>query len=106
MRWLLKLRTAQDLPMPQRIDFSRFVSRLDGRTLHVLTLELDNDTDVTGWATAVNATERDELHVVGDTHTWTHVRARTGWRDDGPGVDWHLIEVTGNHHRRPRADRR
>jgi hypothetical protein len=104
LRWLLRLRAAGNLPMPQRIDFGQIVSRFDGRTLYILTLELDPDTDVTGWAHAVGADDREELPVTGDTHTWTSVRARTSWRTDGPRVDWHLIEVSSYHHYRPRAD--
>ena len=104
LRWLLQLRKADNLPMPQRIDFGQIVSRVDGRTLYVLTLELDTDADVTGWATAVGADHRDDLPITGDTHTWTHVRACTGWRRDQPRVDWHRIEVTSNHNRRPRVD--
>ena len=105
LRWLLKLGKADNLPLPRRIDFGQLVSPVDGRTQRVLTLELDDDTDVTGWANAVGAQERDELPVTGQTHTWTHVRACTGWRRDQPRVDWHRIEVTGNPHRRPRVDR-
>lgn len=104
LRWLLKLRTAHNLPMPKRIDFTQFTSKINGRTLRCLLLDLDDDTDVTAWANAVNANRRDRFPVVGDTRTWTHVVARTDWRDDGPRVDWHLIEITSNHCDRLPAD--
>jgi hypothetical protein len=104
LRWLLKLRTAHHLPMPQRIDFGQLTSPTgDGSVLRYLMLELDNDADVTGWATAVNANRVDQLAVTGSTHTWTDVFARTDWRR-GPRVDWHQIQVASNHHYRPRTD--
>jgi hypothetical protein len=104
LRWLLELHTAHDMPMPKRIDFGQLVCPADGRALRYLTLDLDNDTDVTCWAQAVDANRWDELPISGKTHTWTHVTARTDWRDDGPLVDWHLIEVASKHHYRPRVD--
>jgi hypothetical protein len=97
LRWLISAGQANNLPMPARIQFGRFVDPF-GETRRYLTLDLDDDADLTGWATAIDADDSQEFDVVGDTHTWTHVAARTGWRD-GPNVDWHLIEVTTRHHR-------
>ncbi|MBG0567921.1 hypothetical protein [Actinoplanes aureus] len=105
LRRLLKLRTAHKLPMPKRIDFGEFSSPVDGSVLRYLTLELDDDVDVTGWAKAVDAESFDELSVTGDTHTWTLATAQTEWRYDEPRVDWHHIRVTSRHNSRPRTDR-
>lgn len=100
LRWLLNLAATNGLPMPTRIDFRQF--RWPGRraTVRYLTVELDNDTDLIGWADAIGATEVDDMTVTGDTHTWIHRRARTPWRT-GARVDWHCIEVNSDHHRQP-----
>ena len=102
LRWLLKLRTAHRLPMPKRIDFSEISSPTgDDSVLRYLVLELDTDTDITGWA---HADRFDQFPVTGQTHTWTHLIARTPWRTGGPRVDYHQIQVLSNHHHRPRTD--
>jgi hypothetical protein len=101
LRWLLKLRKAHNLLMPKRIDFGEFTLPVDGRTVRYLTLELDNDADISGWAQAVGAGDRDEFPVTSGTHTWTCVRADTHERADGPRVDWHMVAVTSYHNYRP-----
>jgi hypothetical protein len=100
LRWLLNLAVANTLPMPTRIDFREYPSPVRRATVRYLTVELDNDTDLTGWADAIGATEVDDLAVTGDTHTWTYRRACTPWRH-GVRVDWHCIEVNSSHNRRP-----
>ena len=105
LRWLLKLRTAHNLPMPQRIDFGQLDSTAGEGVLRYLLLELDRDTDVTGWAKAVNANHWEELLVDGQFGTFTNVSANTGWHLSGPRADWHKIEISSKHHYRPRTDR-
>jgi hypothetical protein len=100
LRWLLKLATANDLPMPRNVEFGEMTAVSSGQTLRFLTLGLDEGSDVTGWAKAINAEDIEEFDVTGDTHTWTCVRAFTAWRD-GPRVDWHHIEVTTRYGYRP-----
>lgn len=97
LRWLLKLRKAHDLLMPQRIEFQEFSSPVSGTLRCCLNLTLDDDADVTGWATAIGAVRREEFLVDCGTHTFTCVRAVTDWRPDGPRVDWHQITVTSYH---------
>jgi hypothetical protein len=84
LRWLLSLAGANGLPMPTRIDLREYHSKVRSATVRCLTLELDDDTDLTGWADAIGASEIGDLDVTGKTHTWTYVHACTPWRDDEP----------------------
>ena len=91
LRWLLKLARTHGLPMPNRVQYSQFEHL--GRTYRTLTLGLDDETDLTGWAAAVDATEGQDLDVTGDGRTWTLRTAETGVRE-GARVDWHYITVS------------
>jgi hypothetical protein len=103
LRWLLKLATANHLPMPKRIEFGAIECR--GDTLRYLSLDLDHGLDLTGWANAIDADDGvDEFEVIGDTHQWNLVRVQTTWRSDGPRRDWNHIEVTSRHGYRPLTD--
>jgi hypothetical protein len=101
LRWLLKVARVNGLPMPKYVEFGEF-DIFDG-TRRYLDLRLDQDTEVTGWAKAIDADNITELDVVGDTDMWTLVSACTKWRE-GPRVDWHHIEVSAHHNRRPIPD--
>jgi hypothetical protein len=98
LRWLLKVASVNNLPMPRSIEFGEFT--LGGTVHRYVQLRLDNDIDVTDWAKAINADDVEELEVTGDTNMWTSVRAFTRW-DWQPRVDWHRIEVTSYHNYRP-----
>jgi hypothetical protein len=98
LRWLLKLTKAHDLPMPRDIQFGEMVH--SGKTLRYLTLSLDENVDLTGWAGAIDAATIEEDQVESDTHQWIHVCANTAWRE-GSRVDWHHIQVSTRRHYRP-----
>jgi hypothetical protein len=91
LRWLLNLARTHSLSMPNRIQYSQFECL--GRTYRTLTLGLDDETDLAGWAAAVDATERQDLDVTGDGRTWTLRTAETRLRE-GARVDWHYITVS------------
>jgi hypothetical protein len=98
LRWLLTVTASGVLPMPKQIQFGEI--ECCGDTLYYLSLQLDNDTDLTGWPEAIHADSIDEFDVTSKTHQWTAVQAETTWRND-PGFDWNHIKVTTNHHYRP-----
>lgn len=104
LRWLLKLATAHDLPLPKTIQFGTI--ECCGETLRYLSLGLDDDIDVGAWPTAIDADSIEEFEVTGDTHRWTCVDVSTTWRMDSPRLDWHHIRVIVRHDVQPLADTR
>jgi hypothetical protein len=102
LRMLLSLAASHDLPLFERIAFSQF--EFLGETHRTLSLHLDEETDVSGWADALGATRIEDMPVTGDTHEWVTTYARTEW-GHGPDVDWHQIEVQARRDYRPRTDR-
>lgn len=100
LRMLLSLAASHDLPLFRHISFDQFDH--SGETLRTLHLHLDADTDVSGWAAALGATQIEDMPVTGDTHEWVLTFARTSWAD-GPHIDWHQIEVQTRRDYRPRT---
>ncbi len=103
LRMLLDLAASHGLPLFQRISFNQFDYL--GETNRTLSLHLDEDTDVSGWADALGATRIDDMPVTGDTHEWVTTYARTEW-GEGPDIDWHQIEVQTRRDYRPRTNPR
>jgi hypothetical protein len=102
LRMLLNLAEVHQLPLFERLYFGQFDHA--GHTLRTLSLHLDEDTDVSGWAAALGATRIEDMAVSGDTHEWIVTYARTGW-SEGPHIDWHQIEVQTRRDYRSRTDR-
>ena len=104
LRWLLKLATANDLPMPRRIEFAQIVSTVSGEIVRFLTLDLDDDsTDLIAWAMALDAASIEEYEVTGETHKFTSACAARAWNWD-TRVDWNRIEVRTRYGFQPLAD--